>query len=190
MNLLSTDSICMFDRTTKPPVLVGKKFKDKGSTFVVKSSRCQRKCLIISFLAPWYRRRAKIVGEASITGRVFLYASLLEMVGGCFHTLQKLNYCQSFVWCSLRLVLCLCPNIIQAICKCWRPETNSLHTSKGEVSIPLLDIHISSCFYFWAFFMMKLLLHTRTLRLVLDIVTLICLQPIIICDDALITNQP
>ena len=34
-----------------------------------------------------------------------------------------------------------CPNLVRAMCKYWCPETNSLHTSKGEVSISLLDIH-------------------------------------------------
>jgi len=34
-----------------------------------------------------------------------------------------------------------CPNLVQAICEYWCPETNSLHNSKGEVSISLLDIH-------------------------------------------------
>ncbi|KAJ8430152.1 hypothetical protein Cgig2_005514 [Carnegiea gigantea] len=34
-----------------------------------------------------------------------------------------------------------CPNIVRAICEYWCPETNSLHTSKGEVSISLLDIY-------------------------------------------------
>ncbi|KAJ8432645.1 LOW QUALITY PROTEIN: hypothetical protein Cgig2_011811 [Carnegiea gigantea] len=34
-----------------------------------------------------------------------------------------------------------CPNIVRAICEYWCPETNSLHTSKGEASISLLDIY-------------------------------------------------
>ena len=33
------------------------------------------------------------------------------------------------------------PNLVRAISKYWCPETNSLRTLKGEVSISLLDIH-------------------------------------------------
>ena len=44
--------------------------------------------------------------EASIPGRVFLYGSLLGMVEGCPHTLQRLASHQSFIQCSLRIALC------------------------------------------------------------------------------------
>jgi len=81
--------------------------------------------------------------EASIPRRVFIYSSLLGMVGGCSHSLQRPACCKSFVWWPLLVffVYDKCPNLVRAICEYLCPETNSLHTSKGEVSISLLDIH-------------------------------------------------
>jgi len=43
------------------------------------------------------------------------------------------------------------PNIVRAICEYWCPETNSLHTLKGEVSISLLDIHGFLWLLLWGF---------------------------------------
>ena len=34
-----------------------------------------------------------------------------------------------------------CSNLIRAVCEHWCPETNTLHTSKGEVSLSIFDIY-------------------------------------------------
>ena len=34
-----------------------------------------------------------------------------------------------------------CSNLIRAVCEHWCPQTNTLHTSKGEVSLSIFDIY-------------------------------------------------
>ncbi|KAJ8420155.1 hypothetical protein Cgig2_002961 [Carnegiea gigantea] len=125
------------------------------------------------------------IGEFSYTP---LYWEWLEDVLTYCRDLLVVNHLFDALHASF-FVYDKCPNIIQAICEYWCFEINSLHSSNGKVSISLLHIHSFSGFYFQAFLMTKLLPHPRTLRLVLDVATLFCLQPIILCDSILIANQ-
>ncbi|KAJ8420966.1 hypothetical protein Cgig2_019215 [Carnegiea gigantea] len=69
-----------------------------------------------------------------------LYWELLENVLTRCRDLLVTNHLFDARYASF-LVYDKCPNIMQATCEYWCPETNSLHTLKGEVSISLLDIH-------------------------------------------------
>jgi len=75
----------------------------------------------------------------------FSYTSLYwEWLEDVLTRCRDLLVVKSFVQCPLLIIFFIydkCPNLVGAICEYWCPETNSLHTSKGEVSISLLVIH-------------------------------------------------
>ncbi|KAJ8425953.1 hypothetical protein Cgig2_016233 [Carnegiea gigantea] len=69
-----------------------------------------------------------------------LYWEWLEDVLTCYKDLLVANHLFDALYASL-FIYDKCPNIVRVICEYWCPETNSLHTSRGEVSISLLDIY-------------------------------------------------
>jgi len=83
------------------------------------------------------------MGEASISRRVLSYSSLLGMVRRCSYSLQRHAHRESFVRCPLLITFSLwqmcksCSGDMRILV----PRNKPLHTSKGEVSISLLDIH-------------------------------------------------
>jgi len=127
----------------KPHFLVGRKFEDRKNIFTVKSPQSPEKRPVVSAIAPWHTCRAEIVeklpcqGEFSYTP---LYWEWLEDVLIRCKDLLVANHLFDALYASL-FIYDKCPNIVRAICEYWCPETNSLHTSKGEVSISLLDIY-------------------------------------------------
>ncbi|KAJ8440424.1 hypothetical protein Cgig2_017657 [Carnegiea gigantea] len=76
-------------------------------------------------------------GEFSYTP---LYWEWLEDVLTRCKDLLVINHLFDALYASL-FIYDKCSNIVRAICEYWCPETNSLHTSKGEVPISLLDIY-------------------------------------------------
>ncbi|KAJ8442297.1 hypothetical protein Cgig2_011220 [Carnegiea gigantea] len=76
-------------------------------------------------------------GEFSYTP---LYWEWLEDVITRCKDLLVANHLFDALYASL-FIYDKCPKIVRAICEYWCPETNSLHTSKGGVSISLLNIY-------------------------------------------------
>jgi len=83
------------------------------------------------------REKLPLQGEFSYMP---LYWEWLEDVLTCCWDLLVVNHLFDALYASL-FIYDKCPNIVRAICEYWCPETNSLHTMKGEVLISPLDIH-------------------------------------------------
>ncbi|KAJ8422373.1 hypothetical protein Cgig2_006443 [Carnegiea gigantea] len=101
-------------RSTKPHFLVERKFEHKRNIFIIMSPQCLRE-------KPW--EKLPIQEEFSYTP---LYWEWLEDVLTRCRGLLVANHLFEALYASLFY---------------WCPETNFLHTLKGEISISLLDIH-------------------------------------------------
>ena len=133
-----------------------------------------------------HRGKLSLQGEFSYTP---LYWEWLEDVFTCCKDLLVAHHMFDNLYGSL-FVYDKYPYIVRVICECQCPETNSLHTSQGKISIHLLDIHGFLRLSFSEFLYEKLFHHLRNSRLAWEGVALTYLQLIIFFNDTLTTNLP